>query len=88
MSILSRCIDWVAKWGTYFMNPQTMRRMSAVMLIVSVATLVYLPFSGEPPVIYGMSSLALLFTALLALGEAERWTKEHPEEDPEQPESE
>jgi hypothetical protein len=88
MSLLGRFIDWVAKWGTHLMNPQTMRRMSAVMLLVSIATLFYLPLSGEPPIIYGMSSFALLFTALLALGEAERWTKEHPEEDPEQPESE
>jgi hypothetical protein len=88
MSLLTRLIDWVAHWGTYVMNPQMMRRLSAIMLIVSILTLVYLPFSGEPPIIYGMSSFALLFTALLALGEAERWTKEHPEEDPEQPESE
>ena len=87
MSLLVRFLDWVADKGTDLMNPQTMRRMSAAMLLVSIATLVFLPFSGEPPIIYFMSSAALLFTALLALGEAERWTREDPEADPDQPES-
>lgn len=86
--MMLKFLEWVADKGTDIMNPKTMRIVSAAMLLISIATLIYLPFSGEPPVIYFMSSAALVYTALLALGEAERWTREDPDADPDQPNEE
>lgn len=76
--------DWQAEKFIEWMNPKVTRRMAAGMFDLSAMTFVYAPFSGEPPVIYLMSAAALMFSALLALVEAQRWTKDDPEEDPDQ----
>lgn len=69
-------VDWLgyklAKWWT----PQLQVRTGTVLTILGVLLLVYTPLSGEPPLIYFMSALALiigglsvLVTAVLAVAE-------------------
>lgn len=63
---------WIATWWT----PAKQVRTGVVLTLGSALMFLYLPFSGEPPVIYIMSAFALLFgglgiivTAVLAIHE-------------------
>lgn len=78
-----RWVDRVGYWTATSWTPMWQVRTGVVLTIVSFLTLLYLPFSGEPPVIYVMSALALvltglglIFTAVLALKEDDAASEE------------
>ena len=53
-----------------------MMRVGVLMIDVSIAFLVYMPFSGEQPGIFLMSQLALLFAGIICVVEAVRAQEE------------
>lgn len=69
-------LDWQAKEISKRLTPERTRRIAVVMLDISILLFFYAPFSGEPPAIYTMSVLALLFAAIIAIIEVERWREE------------
>lgn len=71
-----RFLDWQVEKSNQWMTPKRTSYLAIIMLDISVLTFFYAPFSGEPPVIYLMSALALMFAAILAIVEAERWSEE------------
>lgn len=71
-----RFLDWQADRIGEWLTPERTRRVAVAMVDLSLAFLLYLPFSGEPLAIFLMSQLALLFAGCIAVVEGERWREE------------
>lgn len=63
-------VDAQTKWVRGFLNKGRLERLSVVMFDFGVLFLFYLPFTDEPPLVFFMSALALLFSGLIALIDA------------------
>lgn len=79
VQIVNRFLDWQADFISKHLTPQRTRRLAIVMLDISIGFFFYAPFSGEKQGVYQMSFLALLFAAIIAVIEAEKWREERAE---------
>jgi uncharacterized membrane protein HdeD (DUF308 family) len=58
-----RPIDKLAEWISDCLTYQWQKRLGVLSLLIGLAFLLYFPFSKEPPAIFLMSFLALVFGA-------------------------
>lgn len=64
--------DWQVKWMKVWLSEKRMERLSIFMLDLGILFIIYTPFSPEPPMIFVMSALSLIFGGSLAVIEAYR----------------
>lgn len=67
-----KVFDWQAKQIRHWLTEKRMERLAVIMLDIGLLFLVYTPFSPEPPMIFIMSGLALFFSGVIAVIEANR----------------
>jgi ABC-type multidrug transport system permease subunit len=59
-----RPIDKIADWLVEELDARAQLRGGVIIFLASFVFYAYMPFSGEPPVIYFMSGLALTLTGI------------------------
>lgn len=64
-------IDVTSDWLRHSFGPKAQLRMGVIMVLMGIAGTIYLPWSGEPPIIYIMSALALIFAGIGVVVSAE-----------------
>lgn len=74
-------IDAMARWLGRKMGAENQLRLGIVLCIASLPLYAYLPFSGEPPLIYGMSALALTLTGVGIVVSAQVLVKQEEQEE-------
>ncbi len=75
-----RPIDALAGWVGDKLTAKHQMRMGILLVLVSLFLYVYLPFSGEPPVIYLMSAFAITITGVTVVMAAEVLVNQEDEE--------
>lgn len=66
-----RPVDALAAWLGDKLTAQHQLRLGIVLVVLSLALYAYLPFSGEPPLIYLMSAFAITMTGITIVMAAE-----------------
>lgn len=56
-----RPVDAVGNWIREQLDYDAQLRLGVLMVLLGLGLLFYMPFAGEPPVIYFMSAAALIF---------------------------
>lgn len=69
--MILRALDRIAYWLRDGFGPQAQLRMGICLVLLSLPFYAYLPFSGEPPVIYFLSVAALTMTGITIVVAAE-----------------
>lgn len=72
-------IDWLARWLGDHMTAHNQLRLGILLVLGSLPLYGYAPFSGEPPIIYVMSALALTLTGVGIVVGAEVLTNQEDE---------
>ena len=64
-------VDRLADWLRHSFGVQAQLRMGVVMFLIGLGYLLYWPWAAEPPAIFTMSALALLFAGIGVVVSAE-----------------
>lgn len=59
-----RLLDKIAEWIVVKLDAKAQLHFGVLLVLLSIPFYVYLPFSGEPPVVYFMSAMALTVSGL------------------------
>ena len=71
-----RPIDRMAAWLGDHLDAHWQLRIGILLVLTSIPLYVYLPFSGEPPIIYAMSAVAITLTGVSIVVGAEVLTNQ------------
>lgn len=66
-----KLLDRIADWLQDVLGARAQLRLGVALVLLSLPLYVYLPFSGEPPLIYLMSALALTLSGISIVVAAE-----------------
>lgn len=66
-----KLIDALADWLADRFHARNQLRLGILLVLASVPLYAYLPFSGEPPIIYFMSAAALTISGITTVVAAE-----------------
>lgn len=66
-----KIVDKLARWVANKLDANAQLRFGVLLVLFSIPFYLYLPFSGEPPIVYLMSALALTVSGLSFLIGAE-----------------
>lgn len=67
---MTKHFDHVGHWIGEHFDPIWQLRTGVLMIVISIAFFIYMPFSGEQIGIYLMSALAMLFSAPIMISDA------------------
>ncbi len=71
MHYLAKLLDTLSHHLQARLTAQAQVRLGILLTLLSLPLYVYLPFSGEPPVIYAMSAVAITLTGMTLVVAAE-----------------
>ncbi len=77
---LIRLLDSLGNWLADRFGARNQLRLGILCVLGSIPLYAYLPFSGEPPIIYVMSALALTLSGMTMVFAAEILMKEEEDE--------
>ena len=78
-------IDAMAGWLGRVMGARNQLRLGIVLCLLSLPLYAYLPLSGEPPIIYAMSAIALTLTGIGIVVSAQVLVKQEEQEEDQTP---
>jgi nucleoside recognition membrane protein YjiH len=74
-----RPLDAIAEW-VQRMPIKVQERVAVMAILISLCLFIYMPFAGEPPIIYAMSAFALVFSGVTGLWALESQRKKKEDE--------